>query len=160
MQPAATPADGVGVKMSRGEVLGGAAAMGGVGGTVERVNEEGWWRGRREVEVPVDEVFFHRYFTRRSERDEERRAKVGRRMGRGEDGSDESEDEDEEGEDVSGEESEGEGEKSKKHAAGEEEGEGESGEEDSDEEAEIWKVSRTFMGIRPHLSPSPPYMRR
>ncbi|OSX62863.1 hypothetical protein POSPLADRAFT_1065929 [Postia placenta MAD-698-R-SB12] len=79
MQPAASAQDGAGgVKMSRGEV-----ADDGL-----RVNEENWWK-RKAEDVPADQVFFHRYFTKKKEREDEKAAKVGKRRGR-EDESDES----------------------------------------------------------------------
>ncbi|KZT67570.1 CBF-domain-containing protein [Daedalea quercina L-15889] len=73
MQPAASAADGTGVKMTKGEVAD-------EGGMV--VNEESWWR-RKVEDVPVDQVFFHRYFTQKKQREDEKAAKVSRRKGRG-----------------------------------------------------------------------------
>ena len=53
------------------------------------VNEEGWWK--RDVgRVPVDQVFFHKYFRGRAEREEAKKGKLGKRKGKkDEDGSDE-----------------------------------------------------------------------
>ena len=124
MQPAATSIDGAGgVKLVKGE----ATSQGGP------VNEETWWR-RKVEDVPADEVFFHKYFQRKHEEEQKKRAKIDKRKGR-EDESDE--DSEEEGEDFEEDEDED-----------EDEDEGNAGlvsdqdEEDSDkEEAEIWKVS-------------------
>ncbi|EKM50179.1 uncharacterized protein PHACADRAFT_264762 [Phanerochaete carnosa HHB-10118-sp] len=127
MQPAAAgAADGTGVKLAKGE-----AAHGG-----GPVNEERWWR-RRPEDVPVDELFFHRYFTQKSRREKEMAEKVNKRKGKDED-EDEDEDEIEEGGFSNG-----------KVSDEEEEGsnaEGHSGDEDSDkEEAEIWKAIKATM---------------
>jgi ribosome biogenesis protein MAK21 len=51
MQPAAGAHDGAGVKLIKGEVLGGAGAP---------VNEEKFWKKRVE-DVPVDQVCFQIY---------------------------------------------------------------------------------------------------
>ncbi|KAG6372691.1 CBF/Mak21 family-domain-containing protein [Boletus reticuloceps] len=53
MQPAASAADGIAVKRLKGEVSGGALP-----------NEDKFWK-KKEEEVPVDEAFFHKYFTRK-----------------------------------------------------------------------------------------------
>ncbi|CAL1715427.1 unnamed protein product [Somion occarium] len=107
MQPGATTLDGTSVKLAKGEAATGRSAP---------VNEEAWWKKRTE-DVPVDEIFFYKYFTRKHVQENERVAKAKKRKGK--DGEDEeqdvSEDEDE--------------------AVSE-------GEADSDkEEAEIWKAS-------------------
>lgn len=115
MQPAATSADGAsGVKLVRGEVTGKG---------VVPVNEEGWWK-RKEEDVPVDEIFFHKFFTKKNEIEKARAAKVGKRKGRGDDSdSDGSGEEDEEDE-----------------ALPSEAGVVEDEEGSEAEEAEIWKV--------------------
>lgn len=106
MQPGATSADGAsGVKLVKGEVTGKG---------IVPVNEEGWWK-RKEADVAVDEVFFHRFFTKKNEMERAKAAKVGKRKGKGED-SDSDVEEDEE-------------------VVEEEEGEG-----SDKEEAEVWKV--------------------
>ncbi|KAF8431689.1 CBF/Mak21 family-domain-containing protein [Boletus edulis BED1] len=53
MQPAASAADGIAVKRLKGEASGGALP-----------NEDTFWK-KKEDEVPVDEAFFHKYFTRK-----------------------------------------------------------------------------------------------
>ena len=134
MQPAASAADGTGVKMTKGEVAD-------EGGLV--VNEETWWR-RKVEDVPVDQVrgtnplccncrltlafahqvFFHRYFTQKKQREDEKAAKVAKRKGHGE--VSDSEDEDEQGIASEAEDSPA--------------GTGDEGEDSDKEEAEIWKV--------------------
>ncbi|KAG9312645.1 CBF/Mak21 family-domain-containing protein [Chiua virens] len=54
MQPAASATDSTGVKRVKGEVSGGALP-----------NDAKFWKKRVE-DVPVDEVFFHRYFSRKN----------------------------------------------------------------------------------------------
>lgn len=138
MQPAASAADGAsGVKLVKGEAVTGEGP----------VNEEKWWR-RRVEDVPVDEVFFHRYFTEKSKKEREMAEKVKKRKGKG---GDEDDDEDEEGEESvdEGEEAEFSEEKDEDEdeAASEAEVGGAEEDEDEDEsdkdEAEIWKVCRS-----------------
>ncbi|KIK87379.1 hypothetical protein PAXRUDRAFT_831842 [Paxillus rubicundulus Ve08.2h10] len=56
MQPAASANDGVSVKRLKGEISTGALP-----------NEEKFWKRRLE-DIPVDEVFFHKYFSRKNHR--------------------------------------------------------------------------------------------
>ncbi|KAF9236785.1 ribosome biogenesis protein [Melanogaster broomeanus] len=56
MQPAASANDGVAVKRIKGEVNAGALP-----------NEEKFWK-RKVADIPVDEVFFHKYFSRKNQR--------------------------------------------------------------------------------------------
>ncbi|KAF8840266.1 CBF-domain-containing protein [Paxillus ammoniavirescens] len=56
MQPAASANDGVSVKRLKGEISTGALP-----------NEEKFWK-RRVEDIPVDEVFFHKYFSRKNQR--------------------------------------------------------------------------------------------
>ena len=62
MQPSASAPDGTGVKLVKGEAMAGRSAP---------VNEEVWWKKRAE-DVPVDEVFFYRFFKRKHELEKER----------------------------------------------------------------------------------------
>ncbi|KIO01911.1 hypothetical protein M404DRAFT_1002652 [Pisolithus tinctorius Marx 270] len=76
MQPGASAADGVGVKKTKGEVVGDDVLP----------NEEKFWK-KREEDVRVDEVFFHRFFSQKH-----RRSNVNEKEGEEEgDESDESE---------------------------------------------------------------------
>lgn len=119
MQPAA--ADVNGVKLLRGEVNTGEAT----------VNDEKWWSRRKESDVPVDEVFFHKFFTQRNEKDKAKAAKSQKRRN-GDEGEDDESDND------SSSELEG-------STTGSADGEGDASDQDSDvEEAEIWKVGSTF----------------
>ncbi|KZT01908.1 CBF-domain-containing protein [Laetiporus sulphureus 93-53] len=126
MQPAFSANDRSGsVKMTKGEVADEGGLM---------VNEESWWN-RRVEDVPVDQVFFHKYFTRKKERTDEKAAKVGKRKGRG-DASDS------EGSTSNNEEPEA--------ASGDEAGpadhdEEEEGEDSDEEETEIWKAMKATM---------------
>ncbi|KAH9946569.1 CBF-domain-containing protein [Amylocystis lapponica] len=122
MQPSAAPMDGTSVKLVRGE-----AADAGL------VNEEEFVR-RRPEDVPVDQMFFHKFFTKKKEKEREKAARIGRRKGHG--GNSDSDVES--GED--GDDSEDEPE------AEDDAGEGASNDENSDaEEAEIWKVMKASM---------------
>ncbi|THG97212.1 hypothetical protein EW026_g4738 [Hermanssonia centrifuga] len=125
MQPAASTADGAsGVKLMKGEVVDGAGP----------VNDEKWWR-RRVEDVPVDQLFFHKYFTKRSEKEKVMADKVKKRKGHEDDASDEEGEEEEEDEDE---------EEMGVDVAGPEEEQNE--DEDSDkEEAEIWKAIKATM---------------
>jgi ribosome biogenesis protein MAK21 len=130
MQPAATGTDGAsGVKLLKGEVAHGEGP----------VNEEKWWR--RVEDVPVDEVFFHRYFTQKSRKEREMAEKVKKRKGKGAADDEEGEDEDEDV-DASGGEEDEESEGSEAEGAEEQEGEDDDEEESDKDEAEIWKVCR------------------
>ena len=114
MQPSASAPDGTGVKLVKGEATAGRSAP---------VNEEAWWKKRAE-DVPVDEVFFYRFFKRKHELEKEREKKAEKRKGKDGDEEDlesgEEDEEDEEVEDV--------------------EESGDEDEESDKEEAEIWKV--------------------
>ena len=122
MQPAATGVDGTGVKLTKGEAAHGEGP----------VNEEKWWK-RRPEDIPVDEMFFHKYFTQKSKKEKEMAEKVKKRKGKEQDEDSDGEDDEVESlgrEEVSDEE--------RLEAEGDEEDE----EEESDkEEAEIWKVN-------------------
>ncbi|KAI0070805.1 CBF-domain-containing protein [Panus rudis PR-1116 ss-1] len=116
MQPAASSTDGAsGVKLLKGEMTTGMTP----------VNEESWWKKRVE-DVPVDEVFFYKYFTRKRQMEQERAAKAKKRKGKEDEDDDEDDlDEEESDEEKSGDEAEA---------------------EDSDkEEAEIWKAMKATM---------------
>ncbi|KAG5646796.1 hypothetical protein DXG03_002173 [Asterophora parasitica] len=122
MQPAASGIDGAGVKLLKGEVEG-ASLM----------NDESFLR-RKEKDVPVDQMFYHKFFSRKSEKEKAKAAKAGKK--KGEDSDEDSEAEDDEVE-----------------AADSDEGEDVAGaqpavddEEDSDEEeTEIWKAMKVSM---------------
>ncbi|KAI0825432.1 CBF/Mak21 family-domain-containing protein [Irpex lacteus] len=119
MQPAASGLDGEGVKLVKGEAVG-------MEGTV---NEEKFWK-RRVEDVPVDEVFFHRYFTQKNERAKSMAEKVKKRKVKGED--DESDEEDD-------------GDSEEEAGEDEEEDEGQSAGEEEAKEAEIWKAMKATM---------------
>ncbi|KAF8063503.1 CBF/Mak21 family-domain-containing protein [Lyophyllum atratum] len=145
MQPAASGLDGTGVKLLKGEVEDGAL-----------MNEESFLRKKVE-DVPVDQVrlsdlyvrfacaqtngchllklFYHNYFSRKSERAKAKAAKIGKR--KGQESDDESEGADAEEHEVQG------------AASGEDEARSQADddeEEDSDEdEAEIWKAMKASM---------------
>ncbi|TFY78549.1 hypothetical protein EWM64_g5462 [Hericium alpestre] len=114
MQPVAA-VEGEGVRKVRGEVQEGP------------VNVEGWWK-RSEGSVPVDQLFFHRYFSQKHQKEQAMAAKVGKRKtkhGEDDEDMDSDADEDEEGEKAD---------------------EKEEDEEESDaEEAEIWKAMKASM---------------
>ena len=141
MQPAAGDAiSGGGVRLIKGEV---GDDLGVNSGGRVTVNDEKWWK-RRVEDVPIDQVFFHKYFNQKNELERARAAKAKKRKkGKGdsedsevESDEDENEDEDEENE-------------------GEVGGGGDDSEEASDdeEEAEIWTVSeRVTVPMGPHTS--------
>ncbi|KAJ7043063.1 CBF/Mak21 family-domain-containing protein [Mycena alexandri] len=85
MQPAASGLEGGGVKLMKGEM----------GVLEDRVNEGGFLK-KKESDVPVDQLFFHKFFSRKSEKEKAQSAK--RRKNRDED-SDEEEDEEDGAED-------------------------------------------------------------
>lgn len=117
MQPAATGLDGTGVKLMKGDH------------NEARVNEDAFVK-KREADVPVDEVFFHKFFSRKSERNQ-------KKGGKNDEDSDEEEDEEEEGD------GEGAGSDEEMDLTGDEAAAvGQEGEDDSDdeEEDEVWKV--------------------
>jgi hypothetical protein len=132
MQPAASSLEGV--KLVRGELGFGSQGKNGV-----TVNDPAAWRGRKERDVAVDEMFYYKYFTEKSERERKMAEKVGKRKGEGEDEDDSDEDEDEEKSDKEEDESEPE--------EGSEVSEGEL------DEDEVWKVSTSYLPIR-YLSPN------
>lgn len=118
MQPAATGLDGKGVKLMKGDH------------NEARVNEDAFVK-KREADVPVDEVFFHKFFSRKSERNQKKGGK---------DDEDSEAEEDEEEEEGDG---EGAGSDEEMDLTGDEAAAvGQEGEDDSDdeEEDEVWKV--------------------
>ena len=118
MQPAAGDAiSGGGVRLIKGEV-GDSLGLGSGGGVT--VNDEKWWK-RRVEDVPIDQVFFHKYFNQKNELEKARAAKAKKKKRKGdEEDSDEDVDEEREGEiDEDG---------SEKSS-------------DNEEEAQIWTVS-------------------
>ncbi|KAH9848222.1 CBF/Mak21 family-domain-containing protein [Lenzites betulinus] len=158
MQPSATGDAGGGVTLVKGEAAAGLGVP---------ANDARFWT-RRAEDVPVDQRFFHAYFTRKADKERQKATKVGKRKAHGDEaGSDASgaeDDDDEEEEDAeelvsaseseddgvaaSGEESEDGGfdlsSKGKKPATAEDEEDEE--EENSDaEEAEIWKAMKATM---------------
>lgn len=66
MQPAASANDRIGVKLLKGESSGGALP-----------NDEKFLN-RRLQDIPVDEVFFHKYFSRKREKDKNKTAHTGK----------------------------------------------------------------------------------
>ena len=130
MQPAAGDAiSGGGVRLIKGEVGDdlGPNSEGGV-----TVNDEKWWK-RRVEDVPIDQVFFHKYFNQKNELGTARTAKAKRKKKDGEEDSDADSEEDGDEE---------------KESQVDVEGEGSS---DDEEEAEIWTVSERVI-IGPHRS--------
>ncbi|KAF5378151.1 hypothetical protein D9615_007633 [Tricholomella constricta] len=120
MQPAASGLDGTGVKLLKGEVEDGTL-----------MNDDNFLRKKAE-DVPVDQLFYHKYFSKKSEKEKAKAAKVGKR--KGEESDEESDDED-----------------GRVESAGSDEGEDEGvleedGAEDSDaSEAEVWKAMKASM---------------
>lgn len=154
MQPTAGDStSGGGVRLIKGEVGDHSAGA----GSGKAVNDETWWK-RRVEDVPIDQVsfsyvqsvygincalqlFFHKYFNKRNERERAKSAKVDkRRKGKEESGSDESGDE------------EG-GDEAPVAAV---EAASEAGSDEDAEEAEIWKVCIGFptiwLSMAEHLS--------
>ncbi|EIW77769.1 CBF-domain-containing protein [Coniophora puteana RWD-64-598 SS2] len=131
MQPAASANDKISVKLVKGEVDSGPM-----------VNDDKFWR-RKIENVPVDEVFFHQYFSRKNQ-------KSTRRTDTGKDGGGETGDEDEEEDDESGDDD-----AASSSADEDEETKADGGEEDDDEdeegsdlgEDEIWKA---MLATMPH----------
>ncbi|KAI0349845.1 CBF-domain-containing protein [Trametes cingulata] len=150
MQPSAATDTAKGVTLVKGEVPGLGVP----------VNDERFWK-RRVEDVPVDQVFFHTYFTRKAEKERQKAAKVSKRKGRrGE--SDSELDESSEDEEREQQASASEGEEDAEGAASGSESEDggfdlsskeqqpappeDDEEEDSDaEEAEIWKAMKATM---------------
>ncbi|KAH9840749.1 CBF-domain-containing protein [Rhodofomes roseus] len=123
MQPAASAADGTGVKMTKGEV----ADEGGM------VNEDSWWR-RKVEDIPVDQVFFHQYFTQKKQREDKKAVKVSKRKTRGDASDTDAEGEDEDEQDIASDPEESPAGSEDEH------------EEDSDKgEAEIWKAMKASL---------------
>ncbi|KAM6499394.1 CBF/Mak21 family domain containing protein [Amanita muscaria] len=85
MQPAASGLDGLGVKIMKAEADG--ASM--------RIDEVSFLR-KKESEIPVDQVFFHRYFTKKNERQQAKATKSGKRK----QGSEKSETDNEDGDEA------------------------------------------------------------
>ncbi|KAJ6488466.1 CBF/Mak21 family-domain-containing protein [Mycena vitilis] len=133
MQPAASGLESGGVKLMKGEM----------GVLEERVNEGGFLR-KKESDVPVDQLFFHKFFSRKSEKEKAAKTKANRKN-RGEDSDSEEDDEDED--------DEGEGDESAEEMdlTGDEakaDGKADEFEEDSDSdlgEDEIWKAMQASM---------------
>ncbi|KAK0466300.1 CBF/Mak21 family-domain-containing protein [Desarmillaria tabescens] len=116
MQPAASGLDGTGVKLMKGDTSGNVL-----------VNDAAFMKMRIQ-DVPVDEMFFHKFFARKNERNQSKVEK------------DASEDEDEdEGDDGSGEEMDLTGDEAA--AAGEQIAE----DSESEDEEEVWKAMKASM---------------
>ena len=125
MQPAAGDAvSGGGVRLIKGEVGDDLGRNSGRGVTV---NDEKWWK-RRVEDVPIDQVFFHRYFNQKSKLERVRAAKAKKRKGKGDE-------EDSEVEPIE------DGDEEKEGEVDEDEGSDDGSEKSSEEEAEIWTVS-------------------
>ncbi|KAK0199068.1 CBF/Mak21 family-domain-containing protein [Armillaria mellea] len=115
MQPAASGLDGTGVKLMKGDASGSVL-----------VNDAAFMKMKIQ-DVPVDEVFFHKFFARKNERNQSKVKKDGN----------EGEDEDEDEDDGSGEEMDLTGDEA---AAGEEQVAEDS--DESDDEEEVWKAMK------------------
>ncbi|KAG6841522.1 hypothetical protein C0991_010136 [Blastosporella zonata] len=127
MQPAASGLDGTGVKLLRGEVE-----------DASLMNEAGFLRTRVE-DVPVDQ-----YFSRKSEKDKAKAAKVGKK--KGQDSDSDEEDEEEAGDDVEEGADEDEDDEQEPAVAGEEDvDEVDSDDDDDEDEDEIWKAMQKSM---------------
>ncbi|KAJ7491216.1 CBF/Mak21 family-domain-containing protein [Mycena latifolia] len=127
MQPAASGLEGGGVKLMKGEM----------GDMEERVNE-GVFLRKKESDVPVDQLFFHKFFSRKSEKEKAKNAKAQRRKN----GDEDSDSEEEDDADESGEEMDLTGDEAKKT------GDGDEFEEDDDSdvgEDEVWKAMQASM---------------
>ncbi|KAF8308582.1 CBF-domain-containing protein [Clavulina sp. PMI_390] len=131
MQPAASAHDGSG---SVHLVKGGISGDGGVkSGTV---NDEGFWK-MKASQVPVDQLFFHKFFLNKIEKQNEKSKKIAKRK-KGED--DESEDDSDNSAAASEDESE-----DAVEAEAAEQSDAESENSDDSEEAEIWRVMQETM---------------
>ncbi|KAJ7611600.1 CBF/Mak21 family-domain-containing protein [Roridomyces roridus] len=130
MQPAASGLEGGCVKLMKGEM----------GDLEVRVNE-GQFLRKKESDVPVDQLFFHKFFTRKSEREKAKSAKGGRPRDEDEDESEPDDSDQGEQGDESGEEMDLTGDEAKAGDADE------SGEEDDSDlgEDEIWKAMQASM---------------
>ncbi|EJD02239.1 CBF-domain-containing protein [Fomitiporia mediterranea MF3/22] len=135
MQPGAQD-DGTGmIRIIKGNQVGGE----------EVVNDEVFWK--RDVgEVPVDQVFFHKYFSKKNEKEHAQAEKVAKRKGAAgvddADGSDEDEDEASDRD------------LSKLMKSAKEISENEDDEDESEGEAEIWKAMQaTNPDLHPDLNP-------
>ncbi|KAK0481504.1 CBF/Mak21 family-domain-containing protein [Armillaria novae-zelandiae] len=117
MQPAASGLDGTGVKLMKGDA----------GGNV-LVNDAAFMKMKIQ-DVPVDEMFFHKFFARKNERNQSKVEKD----------NSEDEDEDEDVDDGSGEEMDLTGDEA---AAG---GEQIADSDESDDEEEVWKAMKASM---------------
>ncbi|KAJ7221697.1 CBF/Mak21 family-domain-containing protein [Mycena pura] len=129
MQPAASGLEGGGVKLMKGEA----------GDAEGRVNESAFLR-KKESDVPVDQLFFHRFFSRKSEREKAKSAKAGRRKNQGDESDSDEEDDDEAVE--SGDEMDVTGDEERKV------GDANASEEDNDSdigEDEIWRAMKASM---------------
>ncbi|KAK1228296.1 RNA-binding ribosome biosynthesis protein mak21 [Marasmius sp. AFHP31] len=129
MQPAGSALEGV--KLVKGET---AAASGEL-----LMNEEQFLK-KREEDVPVDQLFFHKFFARKREREQGGKGKVSRQEDFDSDVDEGSDDDDEGGSgeeemDLTGDEAEGKAEKD----------EGDGSDSDDSEEAEIWKAMKASM---------------
>jgi ribosome biogenesis protein MAK21 len=125
MQPAASANDRIGVKLLKGESSGGALP-----------NEEKFLN-RRLQDVPVDEVFFHKFFSRKREKDKNKTAHTGKKD------SDAGESDDASDVDASASELE---EAQDRDADDAERDDHSEDDEDSDaEEADIWKAMQASM---------------
>lgn len=125
MQPAAGDAiSGGGVRLVKGEV-GDGLGLGSGGGVT--VNDEKWWK-RRVEDVPIDQVFFHKYFNQKNELEKARAAKAKKKKK----GKDNEEDPEVESDEDRDEDKEGEVDDSEKST-------------DDEEEAEIWTVSERMV---------------
>ena len=123
------------MRLIKGEVADNLGRNSGGGATV---NDEKWWK-RRVEDVPIDQVFFHRYFNQKDELERARAAKAKKKKGKGDE-----EDSEVESDEDGNEENEGEV----------DEGGDDSDESNSDEEeAEVWTVSdRVTTPMGPHRS--------
>ncbi|RDB21715.1 Ribosome biogenesis protein NOC1 [Hypsizygus marmoreus] len=125
MQPAASGVGGAGVKLLKGEV-----------GDDQLMNEDKFLK-KREEDIPVDQLFYHKYFSRKSEKVKVNAAKAER--GKSQESDEDESDEEQGGEEEADDEAASEADKAQSQAAEEEE-------EDSDaEEAEIWKAMKSTM---------------
>ncbi|KAK7035790.1 CCAAT-box-binding transcriptional factor [Favolaschia claudopus] len=133
MQPAASGLEGGGVKLMKGEM----------GALEDRVNEAAFLR-KKESDVPVDQLFFYKFFSRKNERERAKSAKADRRKT-----GDEDSDSDEDGEGEDGDEASESGEEmdlTGDEAKGAEEETDEFDEDDSDlDEDDVWKAMQASM---------------
>ncbi|KAG8733763.1 hypothetical protein FRC11_002832 [Ceratobasidium sp. 423] len=126
MHPAAHDPDGTRVRLMKDTI-----------DTTPTVNDESFWK-KNVKNVPADQLFFHKFFLQRLEKQKARASKAEKRKkDKADDGSDVSDEEDD---------AEGEGDKDSESGAGDtSDGDGESGGESELDEEAVWKAMQSSM---------------